>query len=171
MILLVAVLIALAVCLIAFGFFKLRRPPVIVQPPRPDPAVVTPQPPPPPETNQIPTLPPVVTNVPPPEPVKSEPPVVTNVPPPEPVKPEPPPSAVSTQAEESVKPPPIVWPGIKVNGIVGRGRTGSAILNNKVVPIGESTEGVTVVEIGKQPSVTLEFKGERKTLRINDSTL
>jgi hypothetical protein len=155
MILLVAVLIALAVCLIAFGFFKLRRPPVIVQPPRPDPAVVTPQPPPPPETNQIPTLPPVVTNVPPPEPVK----------------PEPPPSAVSTQAEESVKPPPIVWPGIKVNGIVGRGRTGSAILNNKVVPIGESTEGVTVVEIGKQPSVTLEFKGERKTLRINDSTL
>ena len=164
--LLIAALIALAVYLIVFGFAKLKRPAVVVQPPKPAPvAVVKPVEPP---VSSVIAAPPAVTNA---EPKVPEPPVVTNVIPAPPAETNALPSGVSTQPEASAKPPTISWPAIKVNGIVGRGRTGSAILNGKVVPIGESIEGAHLVEIGKHPSVTLEFKGERKTLRINESTL
>ncbi len=65
--------------------------------------------------------------------------------------------------------PPAIWPVIVVNGVVGRGQKGAAMLNNRVVDIGGTLEGVKLMAIEGQ-SVQLEYKGELQTLRVGSST-
>ena len=65
--------------------------------------------------------------------------------------------------------PPVVWPAIEVNGIVGREKNGSALLNGEIVAVGDSIEGAKVISI-KGQTVELEFQGERQTVRPGSST-
>ena len=60
---------------------------------------------------------------------------------------------------------PVEWPHLTLSGLVGRGRTGSAILNNEVVGVGESIQDVTLLGIDSE-GVELEYRGERRHLKV-----
>ena len=51
----------------------------------------------------------------------------------------------------------------------GRGKNGSAILNNKVLAVNETIEGVRVISVGKQ-GVELEYQGKRRFIKVGIST-
>ena len=61
------------------------------------------------------------------------------------------------------------WPVLNLTAIVGRGVTGSAIINGEILSVGESIEDVTLVIIGDQ-GVEIEFQGRRRTLKVGQST-
>ncbi|MBT7700716.1 MAG: hypothetical protein HN700_10515, partial [Verrucomicrobia bacterium] len=64
---------------------------------------------------------------------------------------------------------PVEWPTVTLQGVIGRGKNGSAILNNKVLAVDETIEGVRVISVGKQ-GVELEFKGRRRFIKVGIST-
>jgi hypothetical protein len=62
------------------------------------------------------------------------------------------------------------WPRITLNGIMSAGRAnGAALVNNRMVGVGESVEGVRVVEVQVKGAV-MEYKGETRLLLIGQST-
>lgn len=65
--------------------------------------------------------------------------------------------------------PPADWPSLLLTGILGKGDSGSAFLNNEVVSIDETIDGVRVLSIG-QRGVELEYEGEIQFLKVGGST-
>jgi hypothetical protein len=68
-----------------------------------------------------------------------------------------------------VKPPPMPWPVLTVTGVIGRGQKGAAKINNVIVDVGQSIDGVKVVSLGSR-SVELEYLGQRRDVRVGSST-
>ena len=64
------------------------------------------------------------------------------------------------------------WPAIELSGMAGAkadGEVGSAILNGTLIAVNQRIEGVTLIEVTGD-GVYLELSGERKFLRIGEST-
>ena len=64
---------------------------------------------------------------------------------------------------------PVEWPLLTLEGVVGKGDTGSARLNGRVVFVGDLIEGVRVIAIHPNKA-ELEYKGRRMMLRVDSST-
>ncbi|MBL7077883.1 MAG: hypothetical protein ISS31_10465 [Kiritimatiellae bacterium] len=64
---------------------------------------------------------------------------------------------------------PVKWPALALQGVIGRGQNGSAIVNDQVLAVNEAIEGVRVLSVARQ-SVELEYEGERRTLKVGMST-
>ena len=64
---------------------------------------------------------------------------------------------------------PVEWPTVTLQGVIGRGKNGSAILNNKVLAVNETIEGIRVISVGKQ-GVELEYQGKRRFIKVGMST-
>jgi hypothetical protein len=62
----------------------------------------------------------------------------------------------------------VKWPDLSLTGVVGKGVSGSAMLNGQLLSVGESTDGVTLIGIGSH-GVELSCKGDRKTLKVGGS--
>jgi hypothetical protein len=67
-------------------------------------------------------------------------------------------------ADESSVP----WPALTVTGVIGRGVKGSAIINGKIVDVGQRIDDVRVVRIGMQ-TVELEYRGQKRTVRTSNA--
>lgn len=65
--------------------------------------------------------------------------------------------------------PPAVWPVLTISAVVGSGRKGSAMINGKILGVGDIIDEVSIVEISRQ-GVELSYKGEVKTLKVGGST-
>lgn len=94
------------------------------------------------------------------EPVGTEPPAVQ--------PPEAPPAETAEVANET--PAPAVgpqWPELKLDGIAQAGSRRLAILNGKMVPTGRDLGEISVLEV-TDSSVTVEYRGERRILYINE---
>lgn len=89
-----------------------------------------------------------------------------------------PPAVVSLKAEtaplkpppakpKKVAPPAVKWPALKLTGVLrAQGKSESAAhINGKLVSVGQTIEGVTVVEI-QADQVVLKCGAETKTLRV-----
>ena len=65
-----------------------------------------------------------------------------------------------------------MWPILVIKGVLGKGSRGNggAIINNEIVSVGGEIEGVKIVSVNPNGTITLEFKGEKKTLRSGDIT-
>jgi len=61
--------------------------------------------------------------------------------------------------------PPVVWPAVKLEGIVGGGRGGAVMINNSVLGINEKIDGVLVVSI-ESKGVWLEYEKQRRFLKV-----
>jgi hypothetical protein len=57
----------------------------------------------------------------------------------------------------------VVWPAVRLSGVMARGSKGdkTALLNDAVLGVGESVDGITVVEV-RDNGVLLEFKGAQQ---------
>lgn len=64
---------------------------------------------------------------------------------------------------------PVIWPMLTINGLVGKGEQGAAMINAQIVGVNETIEGVKVIDIKKQ-GVTLEFEGEKRFVKVGGST-
>jgi outer membrane biosynthesis protein TonB len=101
-------------------------------------------------------------------------PVETEPAPPPPKKPdvEPtePPEPAPAPAPEPAKPKaPVAWPSLALQGVIGKGQNGSAIINDQVLAVNETIEDVRVLAVGRQ-NVELEYNGERRTLKVGMTT-
>jgi hypothetical protein len=61
--------------------------------------------------------------------------------------------------------PALIWPTLKLTGIVGGGSHGAVMLNGKVVGVNETIESVRVADIEKH-GVWLEYQGNRRFLKV-----
>lgn len=95
-------------------------------------------------------------------------PAVAVAPPPEPAGSEPAPEA-DAAAEPDTPAANIQWPLLKVSGIVGKGRLGSAVVNGKIIAVGELVKGVKLVGVDGR-SVDLEYEGETRSVRVGGTT-
>jgi len=119
-----------------------------------------------PETPAAPAeTPPPVETVAAVEPAAATPPekpvAATPTAPPAAVTPEPtvaPPAAAAPR-------PKVIWPALKLKGIVGGGSAGAVMLNDKVLGIDETIEGVRVASIDNN-GAWLEYQGERRFLKV-----
>jgi hypothetical protein len=74
------------------------------------------------------------------------------------------------------KPPPkpevAMWPILVIKGVLGKGSRGNggAIINNDIVSVGGEIEGVKLLSVNPNGTITLQFKGEKKMLRSGDIT-
>ena len=66
-------------------------------------------------------------------------------------------------------PKPVVWPSLKITGVLERGERGAALINGRVIAVGEEIQGVKVIAVGKN-GVTLEYEGARKTVRTGEQS-
>jgi hypothetical protein len=89
-----------------------------------------------------------------------------------PVSAAPPPAAASyapaagAETAEGLPPAPrTVWPKLALTALVGSGANGTAVINGKVLSIGETIDGAELTAIG-EGGVELEFGGDRQFLRI-----
>ncbi len=62
------------------------------------------------------------------------------------------------------------WPALKISGVMGSGKNGTAIINGKMLGVGELINGAKVEAISGG-SVTFEYQGKTKTLRSGQSTM
>lgn len=103
---------------------------------------------------------------------------------PAPVPPEPSPDKPSPDKPPSEKPPSekpkpeapapapqpeVAWPALTVEGTVGTGANGAAMINGQVIQVGERVQGVAVQSVGRS-GVVLEYKGQTRTVRAGGST-
>jgi len=63
----------------------------------------------------------------------------------------------------------IQWPYLIVTGIVGQGKKGSVVINNKVIGVGDTVDGARIVSIGNK-GVNLEYRGEKRFVKVGEST-
>ena len=56
-----------------------------------------------------------------------------------------------------------------LKGIVGKGKSGTAVIDDSVIGVDETVKGVRLVSIEEQ-GVELEYRGERRFLRVGKST-
>jgi hypothetical protein len=61
------------------------------------------------------------------------------------------------------------WPALKLTGVLGQGRSGSAIINDQVLAVNETIKGVRLAAVGRQ-GVELEYQGERRFVKVGTST-
>lgn len=125
----------------------------------PEPVVQTPPAVPPAPVVPAPAAPPVAV-----------PPAPTVVAAPAPAAPEPTPQPAVVPAPPVVLPPPAPpkpeFPVLQVQGIFYRPSKPLAVINGKSLSVGDFVSGVRIVAI-EQKSVKVEFKGEAKTIYIN----
>jgi len=113
-------------------------------------------------------------------PAETPPPVepVAAVKPPAAAPPEKPVAAAPTAPPTAVTPAPavappvavaprpkVIWPALKLKGIVGGGSAGAVMLNDKVLGVEETIEGVRVASIDSN-GAWLEYQGERRFLKV-----
>ena len=143
----------------------------------PDPEAPPEQPAPTPPPDKAPPEPPPLEVLPPSEPA-TEPDATsgedTASTPPETAPDEQEPDTVQPIKPPPVEPPPedlpeIPWPTLSVEGTVGTGKNGAAMLNGQIIRVGERIQGVTVQAVGKE-GVVLEYKGRTRTVRAGGST-
>jgi cytoskeletal protein RodZ len=125
------------------------------------------------------SAPPAVAVQPQPAPAETHPAELVSVPPPaEAVAPAvesapaviaPPPDPVATVPQPADAKPGEPWPLLKVSGVVGRGRYGSAVINGKVVAVGELIEGVKVLSVDSR-GAQLMHEGISRHVRVGSST-
>ncbi len=120
---------------------------------------VAPQPDPPPQKIAKPATPAPVQAKPTPIPVTPIPPPKQPV-----VDPAPEPAPVPAKPKA-----PARWPVLALQGVIGKGQNGSAIINDQVLAVNEVIEGVRVISVGKQ-NVELEYEGERRDLKVGMTT-
>jgi hypothetical protein len=58
---------------------------------------------------------------------------------------------------------------LTVTGVVGSKEKGAAKINNVIVDVGQSIDGVKVISLGVR-SVELEYLGQRRNVRVGGST-
>jgi hypothetical protein len=75
-----------------------------------------------------------------------------------------------TGRKEPEPPPPVEWPALTVAGIIGGDSRGSVFINEQVLEVGETIDGVRVAGIARQ-TVRLQYKGEVRDLKVGGSTL
>ena len=82
----------------------------------------------------------------------------------------------SKHTPEKYEPPPAVtapaiWPRLTVSGLIAsKGpAAGIAIINGRMVSVGETIEGVAVVSV-VQTTVKLSYEGEARQLKVGDTT-
>jgi len=76
------------------------------------------------------------------------------------------PATVKTAAETKV---PAVWPIVKLKAILGIGRGGAIMLDNKIIGVGEKYKGITVIKIESRGAL-LEFEKEQRFLKMSKTT-
>jgi hypothetical protein len=59
----------------------------------------------------------------------------------------------------------IKWPDITISGVVGKEHAGAAFINNKVVGVNETIEGIRILAIKPQGAL-LEYKGETRLAKV-----
>lgn len=59
----------------------------------------------------------------------------------------------------------VEWPLVSLEGMVGKGATGAAIINDTIVGVGESVDGVKLISIDRK-GVYLEYGGEQRFLKV-----
>ena len=64
---------------------------------------------------------------------------------------------------------PVVWPSLMLSGVIGKGPRGAARINNDIVAVNETIQGVKILSVGNQ-GVELEYMGEKKLLKVGSST-
>lgn len=88
---------------------------------------------------------------------------------PESIGPSAPGTAVVHRPVAPAAPPKPKWPSISLSGFVGRGESGTAILNGQMIAVGESISGVEVRSIERR-AVRLRFAGETRVLNQGQTT-
>jgi len=73
--------------------------------------------------------------------------------------------APDVSVQQDVAKPAAKWPALVLNGMVGKGANGAAIINKKVVGVGESIEGVKLISVDRQ-GVHLEYSGEQRFMKV-----
>ena len=59
----------------------------------------------------------------------------------------------------------IIWPLFSITGIAGRGKNGSVIINNEIVPVGHTVEGARLLSIEPR-GAWMSYKGQKKFIRL-----
>lgn len=67
-----------------------------------------------------------------------------------------------------IPPKLVVWPPIKMTGMVKLGGTSAALINGKVVAAGETIENVLLLNVTKEGAL-LSFEGEERMLRVGET--
>ena len=63
---------------------------------------------------------------------------------------------------------PVIWPTVKIKGIVGRGKNGAVMLNDQIVSIGGEIDGIKITRISSR-GVWLEYKGEKRFGKVGST--
>jgi hypothetical protein len=78
------------------------------------------------------------------------------------------PTTVSKTDAGPISSEPVIWPAIKVTGMVKLGGTAAALINSRVVAPGESIEDVKLLSVNKDGAL-LQFKHEERLLRVGET--
>ncbi len=79
------------------------------------------------------------------------------------------PPAAAVVSPPAPKKEVVRWPILLIKGILKGGQGGGgAIINNDIVEVGKEIDGVKVISVNANGTVTLEYKGERKMLRSGE---
>ena len=141
----------------------------VVDLPGPPIEVIAPEPPVIPTTDIEPEAPIVVdtpTVEPPPEPLPAIPSTTSDTTSPA-VKPSPAVTPSPTKQPQPAEKEP--WPALTLDGFVGRGRSGTAVLNGEIVPVGNTIQDVEVMLIESR-SVILKYNGQLRRIRRGQTT-
>lgn len=79
-------------------------------------------------------------------------------------------SAAGTPSAAAQTPAPaqnVVWPNVKISGVMAHASFGqrSAIVNDVLVNVGESVDGMTIIEV-RENAVVMEFKGATRSFNV-----
>jgi hypothetical protein len=80
--------------------------------------------------------------------------------------------STSVDQEPAEKPEPAEknpWPELTLDGFVGRGKSGTAVLNGEIVPVGNTIQDVEVMLIESR-SVILKYNGQLRRIRRGQTT-
>jgi hypothetical protein len=69
-----------------------------------------------------------------------------------------------------IQKPFVEWPVLSLSAVMGRGTTGSAMINGNLIDVGEDVDGVKFISIGNQ-GINLEYQGEKQFLKVGNSTM
>ena len=78
------------------------------------------------------------------------------------------PDVAAAKAPETPVPPPaslIKWPDITITGVVGKEQKGSVFVNDKVIRVNETVEGIRILAIKPQGAL-LEYQGETRLAKV-----
>ncbi|MFW6151766.1 MAG: hypothetical protein ACOC6C_02205, partial [Verrucomicrobiota bacterium] len=79
------------------------------------------------------------------------------------------PAPSTDKGEKKPRTEPVLWPKLTVQGLLSRGREGTALINNELIRQDEQIKGVELIEVRKS-SVVLKYKGETMELKAREST-